>query len=83
MNKWITRANVDALLDAGKIECAMKSGKWWRIRRNGKTRAWKRDTTRIEIPFKMGMYGYGVISQDDFIGNCPGALNPEHFRIAE
>lgn len=37
----ITRKNVDRLLDAHKIECAMKNGKWWTIRRNGATKKWK------------------------------------------
>lgn len=66
-HNYITRSNVDALLDAGSIEAAMRNGNWWRIRRNGKTRTWKRDANRIEIPFKMGMYGYGTITQADFI----------------
>jgi hypothetical protein len=80
--KWITRANVDALLDAGMIEVAMnKPGRWWAIRRNGKTRTWKRDTSRIEIPFKAGIYTYGTITQDDFVGNCPGALRSDYYRI--
>ena len=63
----ITRLNVNELLDRGMIECAMNSGKWWRIRRNGKTRTWKRDAMRIAIPFKYGMYGYGLITETDFI----------------
>lgn len=62
----ITRDNIDALLDAGSIECAMRSGKWWTIRRNGATKRWKRDANRIRIPFKMGLYGYGAIDESDF-----------------
>lgn len=63
----ITRANVDTMLDDGAIECAMNSGRWWKIRRNGKTRTWKRDAARIAIPYKYGMYGYGTITETDFI----------------
>lgn len=79
----ITRANVDALLDAGLIECAMTNGKWLTIRRNGATKRWKKDANRIYIPFKVGFRGYGQITETDFIGNCPGALNPSHFRKVE
>jgi len=63
----ITRENVDALLDARSIEIAMSNGNWWIIRRNGQTKRWKRDATRICIPFKMGLYGYGTITERDFI----------------
>ena len=63
----VTRANIDKLLDARQIECAMNSGKWWSIRRNGATRRWKRDTSRIYVPFKYGMYGYGNITEADFV----------------
>ena len=62
----ITRDNVDSLLDAGQIEIAMRNGRWWRIRRNGKTQTWKRDANRIRIPFKMGLYGHGAITEADF-----------------
>jgi hypothetical protein len=75
----ITRDTVDALLDRGQIEVAMSNGKWWRIRRNGATRRWKRDASRIYIPFKMGMYGYGSIDEHDFVN---GVLNSDHYRIA-
>lgn len=76
----ITRANVDALLDAGRLECKMKNGNWWKMRRNGATKRWKTDANRIRIPFKMGMYGYGAIETEDFIGNCPGALRSDWYR---
>jgi ribosomal protein L19E len=63
----ITRENIDALIDAGVIQCLMTNGRWWTIRRNGRTQTWKRDPRRIRIPFKMGMYGHGAITENDFI----------------
>jgi len=63
----ITRENIDRLLDARAIEIAMRNGNWWTIRRNGKTQKWKRDANRIKVPFKYGMYGYGSITETDFI----------------
>jgi hypothetical protein len=73
----ITRANIDSLLDRGQIEVAMSNGRWWRIRRNGATRRWKRDATRIYIPFKAGMYTYGNIDEHDFVN---GVLD-SNYRI--
>ena len=32
-----------------------------RVRRNGKTRTWKRDLSRFEIPVKYGLYEYHII----------------------
>lgn len=77
----ITRHNVDQMLDAGQIEVAMRNGKWWKIRRNGKTQKWKKDPDRIRIPFKAGMYSYGAITESDF--KFDGTLNPELFRLKE
>ena len=75
----ITRKNVDSLLDKGEIECAMRNGNWWRIRRNGATKTWKRDANRVYIPYKMGLYGYGAITETDFEN---GILNPAYYRHA-
>ncbi len=63
----ITMDNVDDLLDAGHIEVAMRNGNWWRIRRNGATKRWKRDASRIRIPYKAGLYIYGAITETDFV----------------
>lgn len=68
----VTKCNIDTLLDSRAIQCAMKSGHWWDIRRNGVTQRWKRDTSRIRIPYKFGLYGYGAITEADFV------LCPEH-----
>ena len=76
----ITRENLDALLDSGRIECAMSNGKWWRIRRNGSTRRWKRDPARIRVPYKAGFRSCGTIEESDF--NPDGSLKAAYFRVA-
>jgi hypothetical protein len=68
----ITRNNIDEFLDHGKIEIAMAfrgepNGKWWKIRRNGKTQRWVKDKSRIRIPYKYGLKGYGAIDERDFV----------------
>ena len=89
----ITRENVDELLDTGQLQIHMKNGNWWDCRRNGATRRWKKDTSRIYIPFKYGFKFYGNITEHDFSvptteagkaihnpGN-DGALEPLFFRV--
>jgi hypothetical protein len=62
----VTPKNVDEVLDAGELEVKMSHGKWWRVRRNGQTKTWKR-SDRFRIPTKAGMWAYGAITQDDFV----------------
>ncbi|MCX6783338.1 MAG: hypothetical protein NTZ20_05140 [Candidatus Levybacteria bacterium] len=81
MTTPITRENIDSLLNSGKIEIAMGGGKWWRIRRNGATKHWKRDATRIYVPFKMGLKEWGNLTEWDFDNNPGNALNPNLFRV--
>jgi hypothetical protein len=77
----VTRGELDKLVDAGQVFIRMKSEKWWQIRRNGKTRTWKRNANRFALPFKYGLYGYGTITEADLLeGN---RLNPEHFRHSD
>lgn len=75
----ITRANVEALLDGGKIEAAMSNGRWWEIRRNGATKRWKKDPSRIRIPFKAGLRVTSQITESDF--RPDGTLRPDWFRV--
>jgi hypothetical protein len=78
--QYITRANVDELLDRHQIQVHMTSGKWWSIRRNGQTKLWKRDPARIYIPFKYGFKFYGCIETSDFVGPH-GSLRTDLFRV--
>lgn len=36
-----------------------------RVKINGRVRRWKRDATRIEIPWKYGLYEYGTFTLAD------------------
>lgn len=79
----LTRDNVDSLLDAGRLQGAIShpSGvRWWRLRRNGKTRTWKRDASRFEVPVKAGLRTTGRISDADLLSD--GTINPAYYRIA-
>lgn len=75
----ITRENVDQLLDTHQLQVHMKSGAWWECRRNGATRRWKRDATRIYVPFKYGFKFYGNITEADF--RPDGSLDLLYYRV--
>jgi len=59
----MTQIELEAALDSGKLECRMSNGKWWKVRRNGKTRpefgkAWY-------VPCKIGFNSFMRLTQVD------------------
>ena len=58
-----TRADVEAALDGGKLFLAMQGGRWWKARRNGATKLWKREPDRFVIPVKAGFKATGRVDQ--------------------
>ena len=51
----MTREAFEAALDRGTLETRVtdRSGdRWYRVRRNGRTKTWKRDPSRFIIPIK-------------------------------
>lgn len=60
-----TRADLEQLLDTGRLSLRMSNGNYWRLRRNGRTQTWKRDPKRFRIPVKMGFRGYGALTERD------------------
>lgn len=64
----ITKDNVETVLDSGKLYADMASGRFWQCRRNGATKRWARDASRIRIPVKFGLRGMYSISETDFNG---------------
>jgi hypothetical protein len=66
--------HVTAELDAGHIWARITMGggshrhRYWKLRRNGATKLWKRDLFRYRIPVKAGMYVYAEITNETEIG---------------
>jgi hypothetical protein len=52
----------EAALDGGRLFGYMGNGRWWKLRRNGRTKLWERDPSRWQIPVKAGLRAYGTIS---------------------
>lgn len=67
-------SDFERALDQGRLFAAMRDGAWWRARRNGATKTWKRDPLRKEIPVKCGFKSCARVESYNF--------QPEHWRIA-
>lgn len=81
----LTIDNIDMLLDSGRLEIAMRSGRWWTLRRNGATKRWKTDPTRIRVSVKAGMYAYDCIASHrlDLPAKGGHLLDSPYLRIKE
>lgn len=66
----MTRETFEAALDEGrlftKIIWLRGEPKWYLCRRNGKTRTWKSDPARFEIPIKFRLRDFMVIRAENF-----------------
>jgi len=71
----MTRDEANKLLDAGKLYAAVGGGKWWRMRRNGRTITWKRRPDYYEIPIKVGLKNYARFG--------PSWVEGQHYQISE
>jgi hypothetical protein len=59
----VDQYEIEQALDARRLFLAMSNGRWQQLRRNGRTRTWKRAPERFQIPIKWGLYGYGVVDE--------------------
>ena len=80
----MTKQEIEAALDSGKLEVQWHSGKWYAVRRNGVTKLWKRDQERFAIPCKTGFRECFTIAY--YKGDCQPSggytLDSPYLRIA-
>jgi hypothetical protein len=60
---------IGTLLDRQQLCAVMRNGNWWRIRRNGATKLWKRDAERFAIPVKAGLKACCTITEASDLTN--------------
>jgi len=80
MEPWRNPANladIEHALDNGALYGAAGNGRFWLLRRNGKTQTWKRDKTRFRVPAKMGLKDCCQITNDTL------QQWPDKMRIAD
>ena len=61
-------SEIESYLDRGMISVRMNNGRYWAIRRNGKTQTFVRKPGTFRIPFKAGLRVYGALDHDMEIG---------------
>ena len=76
------RKTIEDALDQGHLWMAVAGSRWWRCRRNGQTRTWKRDATRFDIPIKAGWKVYGNITQASIVTIPGGRLGGTDWLIS-
>lgn len=68
MFRAMTFSEAKALSYGDQIWFVANDGSARRIKVNGQPRTWKRDTSRIEVPAKYGMYEYAMFNERDIVG---------------
>jgi hypothetical protein len=64
-------AAIEAALDSGRVQAEMTNGRWWRVRRNGRTKLWKTRPGEFRIPIKAGLRSCAYLTE----------TNVQHFRM--
>lgn len=77
---------IEANLDGHCLKAVMRTSangySLWTVRRNGRTRTWKRDPLRFEIPIKIGFRQTGTITNRSTFG-VGEITHPDwpHFKV--
>jgi hypothetical protein len=62
LTQAITLTFIENSLYNGELWAAMRSGRYWRLRRNGKTQTWKTRPGDFRIPVKAGLKSCGEVT---------------------
>ena len=62
-------------LSQGSLWVRMSNGRYWKLRRNGKTKVWKRNPWRYRIPVKAGLHAFTAITNETEIGTFDSNAN--------
>lgn len=72
MIQALSLEQIESNLDAHCLKAVMRTSangySLWSVRRNGRTRLWKRQPLRFEIPVKIGFRNYARITPDTTFG---------------
>ena len=64
----LNQSEVDSALDSGNLWVRMSSGRFWKLRRNGRTQTWKTRFGRFRITVKAGLKETGAIYHTSNVG---------------
>ena len=77
------RSAVENALDAGIVWALMGNFRYWRVRRNGKTKTWKTRPGEFRIPVKAGLRSYGYLMHDSKLGIANPQDRPDFLISSE
>jgi hypothetical protein len=60
--------DLERALSHGCLWVRLNNGRYWKLRRNGATKRWKRNAERFRIPVKAGLYVFTEITNETTIG---------------
>ena len=64
----MTQEEAEAALDNGRLWCMVSwsftNRKYWKCRRNGRTKTWAREPKRFRIPIKAGFKTHGYVTEN-------------------
>lgn len=81
MKLELSLSQIEENLDAGCLKAPMRTSadgySLWSVRRNGRTKTWKRDPMRFEIPVTIGFRHYATITPKSTF--CTGTMSHPHW----
>ena len=63
----VGRFEIENALDNGNLWAVMATGRYWKVRRNGVTKTWKREPLRFNIPVAAGLKSCGYVSNENCV----------------
>ncbi len=58
----MTRQEFEAALDSGRLQIQTNNGRWYDVRRNGRTKTWKTRPASFETPIKWAFRECGQVT---------------------
>ena len=76
-----TLEEIETALANGHLWARMGGGRFWRLRRNGATKRWKREPSRFRIPVKAGLRSCGEVNEGSNVSR--NRATASNFLISE
>lgn len=70
MKLVLSLEQIEENLDSGALCAPTTIGTTWAVKRNGRTRLWKREPLKFEIPVRVGFRSFATIDNRSTFGTC-------------
>lgn len=77
------RFAIEGALERGHLWAATTHGRWWRVRRNGRTKLWKTRPDEFRVPVKAGLRSCGEITHTSVVATmCDDGWRTADFVVS-